>query len=423
MKVAGGDPALAATPAVGELSQREPVGEPYSTRQCPGSPNAPAAAPTAATAYHISCVSLYKATQRDVFKVHETTTDEAVRETAAAILSELWHEHLLERSIKDALVDRYYRPVLRQLHHPGRLVLDMQIQTSFPFPTNWVELRPGRRRNGVLEAEETNPIRNDTMSLNGPTMRLLETGLFRPGDRYSYDLELIERQGKVVIWRKVVRTNDVVAWPTAVPPRGPLPDEMALRELPIPPQPQAHARCRGLPAGYAVRPPTAETATFMECATHYASRQREIMSLHETAQSEDVRSTCAFILHHLWGSGHLEGGIMDRLIQRYYRLPLFELLGFGSLQIAVRPRTAFPFPSTFVDFTPTRYRNGSVEWAPGRSQTSHAMAHSSTTVTSLGGGRHNPGDTFFYEIELAQPSMSGPPQWQIMLRTNPVVVR
>jgi hypothetical protein len=51
------------------------------------------------------------------------------------------------------------------------------------------------------------------------------------------------------------------------------------------------------------------------------------------------------------------------------------------------------------------------------------MAHSSTTVTSLGGGRHNPGDTFFYEIELAQPSMSGPPQWQIMLRTNPVVVR
>ena len=168
--------------------------------------------PDANSAYAVECIELYVPIAADVWRVHETTQDPSVRATAAYILAKLWDKRLLSNELKDAIVDRYYRPVLVQLLGYGRLELTVHAQLAFPFPSNWVTVRFTLYRNGHPEAPTL--ARSGEWNIHYPNTTLTSRGggSYAPGDQFAYDIVLEEEiQPAKVIWRKVLRTNTVVA--------------------------------------------------------------------------------------------------------------------------------------------------------------------------------------------------------------------
>jgi hypothetical protein len=88
----------------------------------------------------------------------------------------------------------------------------------------------------------------------------------------------------------------------------------------------------------------------------------------------------------------------------------------------LQSQQTFPFPDVWVGFTPTLYKNGEVNWAPGTPQTSHAMSVNSLLITSRTGGGFENGDVIYYTIKIEQKK-NDEIVWEKTIKTNEVVLR
>ncbi len=395
----------------------QPLGQAYSTLSCPPVPaDRPVVMPSHEAPYLADCASRYTHRQRDLWRTYETASEPAVRDTAALLLSELWAQHLLEPALKDAIVARELHPLLVQVHLPGRLVLEVQLQSTFPFPSNWIAVRPARRRNGRLEWAAASPLLHDSMGINGAIVTVLETADFCAGDEISFDLELTEWQGQVPIWRGVVSTNTVRVRETRTGPAFP--------ETTAEPSgaPGSAQMCPVLPEGYAVRLPAQGASTFVDCPLRYRATQRELLARFEQSQDSGVRATAAYLLSGMWREHLLDPDLRTALLARHHRFVLVQLLYPDRLELTVRAHSTFPFPPIWIEYTATRTRDGRVEWSENRPGLVQQLWHQSTTITSLGGGPHRRGERFRYEIGLTARS-GVEVLWRAVQATNEVTTR
>jgi hypothetical protein len=150
--------------------------------------------------------------------------------------------------------------------------------------------------------------------------------------------------------------------------------------------------------------------------------QTDILSEYEKSKDEDVRARDAFILSSLWKEDLLKSEIKDYLVDKYYRLALIQSYGNYSVpNWQVQSQQSFPFPSVWVGFTPTLYKNGEVSWSPDQPQKEHAMSLNSSIVTSQTGGVFQDGDAIYYTIKIEQKK-DNEVVWEKTIKTNQVVL-
>jgi hypothetical protein len=152
-------------------------------------------------------------------------------------------------------------------------------------------------------------------------------------------------------------------------------------------------------------------------------RQIDILTEYEKSKDEDIRARDAFILSQLWEKDLLKSEIKDYLVDKYYKLALIQSYGnYNAPNWQVQSQQSFPFPSKWVGFTPTLYKNGEVNWAPGKPQTEHAMSQNSSMITSQTGGVFEDGDVIYYTIKIEQKK-NDEIVWEKTVKTNQVVLR
>ena len=151
--------------------------------------------------------------------------------------------------------------------------------------------------------------------------------------------------------------------------------------------------------------------------------QIDILTEYEKSKDEDIKARDAFILSRLWKEGLLKNEIKDYLVGKYYKLALIQSHGnYNVPNWQVQSQQSFPFPSFWVSFTPTLYKNGQVEWAPGTPQKEHAMSINSSTITSHTGGIFENGDMIYYTIKIEQKE-NNEVLWEKTIKTNEVILR
>ena len=134
---------------------------------------------------------------------------------------------------------------------------------------------------------------------------------------------------------------------------------------------------------------------------NYAEWQEQILDEYETSKNESVKARNAYILSELWKKGLLQNEIKDFLVDKYYKLVLLQSYGnYQAPNWIVQCQQSFPFPSNWVRFTPTLYKNGLVKWAPDKPQKEHAMSQNSSIITSWTGGEFENGDVICYAIKI-----------------------
>jgi len=156
---------------------------------------------------------------------------------------------------------------------------------------------------------------------------------------------------------------------------------------------------------------------------NYAEWQEQILDEYETTQAESIRARNAFILSRLWKKGLLREEIKDFLAAKYYKLVLLQVHSkYQRPAWTVQCQQSFPFPSVWVHFTPTEYKNGEVVWAPDKPQKSLTMSVNSSTITSRTGGKYENGDVIFYEMKVQEKTRQGV-VWETIIATNEVVLQ
>jgi len=151
--------------------------------------------------------------------------------------------------------------------------------------------------------------------------------------------------------------------------------------------------------------------------------QEQILHEHETSESESVKARDAYILSELWKKGLLRNEIKHFLVDEYYKLVLLQSYGsYHAPNWVVQCQQTFPFPSNWVRFTPTLYKNGEVEWAPDKPQKGHAMSQNSSIITSWTGGEFENGDVIFYKIKIDE-RRDKEVVWEKIIVTNRVVLQ
>jgi hypothetical protein len=150
--------------------------------------------------------------------------------------------------------------------------------------------------------------------------------------------------------------------------------------------------------------------------------QEQILYEYETGESDSVKARNAYILSQLWEKGLLRNEIKDFLVDKYYKLVLLQPYGnYHVPNLVVQCQQTFPFPSNWVRFTPTMYRNGRVQWAPDRPQKEHAMSQNSSIITSWTGGAFENSDVVFYQIKIDE-KRNKQVVWERVVTTNEVVL-
>lgn len=156
---------------------------------------------------------------------------------------------------------------------------------------------------------------------------------------------------------------------------------------------------------------------------NYAEWQEQILDEYETTQAESIRARNAFILSRLWKKGLLREEIKDFLVDKYYKLVLLQSYGnYQAPNWIVQCQQNFPFPSNWVRFTPTLYKNGLVKWAPDKPQKEHAMSQNSSIITSWTGGEFENGDVICYAIKIDERK-NKEIVWEKIIVTNRVVLQ
>ena len=142
----------------------------------------------------------------------ETSRNPALKAKASYILSELWRDGVLNDSIKDTLVDHYYKVTLLQVYGnyqaPNFVV---QCQQSFPFPDTWTEFTPILYKNGEVEWAPPTPQRAHAMSQNSSVITSRIGGLVNNGDVLYYMIKIRQNTPQGKNWEKMVKTNEIVA--------------------------------------------------------------------------------------------------------------------------------------------------------------------------------------------------------------------
>jgi hypothetical protein len=90
--------------------------------------------------------------QGSIFKEFNQTNNEAEKDRDAHILSNLWHDGLLDDGIKDQLVQDHYQLVLRQIiRSDGGPSFKINCSQTFPFPNISTEFIPTRYLNNQVK--------------------------------------------------------------------------------------------------------------------------------------------------------------------------------------------------------------------------------------------------------------------------------
>jgi len=151
--------------------------------------------------------------------------------------------------------------------------------------------------------------------------------------------------------------------------------------------------------------------------------QQQILYEYETSKNESVKARNAYILSELWKKGLLQNKIKDFLVDKYYKLVLLQSYGnYQAPNWIVQCQQNFPFPSNWVRFTPTLYKNGLVKWAPDKPQKEHAMSQNSSIITSWTGGEFANGDVICYAIKIDERK-NKEILWEKIIVTNRVVLQ
>ncbi len=159
----------------------------------------------------------------------------------------------------------------------------------------------------------------------------------------------------------------------------------------------------------------------------YAAEQDGLLDEFCRTSVQAFKDRSAYLLSELWRAGMLKDEIKQQLVRDHYRMVLFQVYGNdGAPNVVVRGFQTFPFPDVWTEFTPTLYRNGQVEWSPGKAQKAHVMSINNSTITSQIGGALNHGDVLQYRIVLRQSGDATVGQmrpWEVSVWSNRLLVQ
>lgn len=181
----------------------------------------------------------------------------------------------------------------------------------------------------------------------------------------------------------------------------------------VPADPRQETTATGAGSGYAV----------LQTIDAYAPEQEGIFAEFQETSVPAYRDRDAYILSELWKAGLLKNEIKDALVERHYSLVLLQArCNYTAMNFVVRCYQTFPFPNSWVDFTPTLYINGEVVWAPAKRQKAHAMSLNNSTITSRTGGAVKNGDVIQYQVRISPTVDEGIP-WEKTIWSNKIVAQ
>jgi hypothetical protein len=153
----------------------------------------------------------YSAKQKKLYRKFTESSETADREQTASILSELWRENRLRKNIKNGLLDRHYRFVLRQIDGEyQRPNFDVRCSQTFAFPDVWIHFTPTLYINGEVVWAPKKPQRSHAMSLSDSTITSRTGGPFNNGDIVQYQIRMHHEVDEEVVWTRTLWTNRVV---------------------------------------------------------------------------------------------------------------------------------------------------------------------------------------------------------------------
>ena len=145
--------------------------------------------------------------QRKIYNEFRETQDPTVKDRDAHHLADLWHDGLLDDSIKDQLTHEYYHLVLRQIFTTdGTPCWEVRGEQAFPFPDVDTDFTPTQYVNDQIKWAPRESQLGCFMLVNNNVITSQIGGVFKNGDVLQYKIELMQtdrergRQWQISLW-------------------------------------------------------------------------------------------------------------------------------------------------------------------------------------------------------------------------------
>jgi hypothetical protein len=145
--------------------------------------------------------------QRNIYNQFCQTQDPVVKDQDARRLSNLWHDGLLDDSIKDQLTQEHYHLELRQIFSSDGIPdFGVQCSQTFPFPDVYTDFTPTQFVNDQIKWAPSESQRSCSMTVSNDPITSQTGGVLKSGDVLQYKIDLTQtdresgRQWQISLW-------------------------------------------------------------------------------------------------------------------------------------------------------------------------------------------------------------------------------